>query len=138
MDIKKQLILHEGKKLRLYKCSADKWTIGVGRNIEDRGISESEALFMLDNDINRVVDECNQFLWFHHLSDIRKRIIIDMVFNLGLSRFRGFKKMIACLEYANYIGAANEMLDSKWAREDVGVRAVRLAAWMKFNKEVIV
>jgi lysozyme len=95
MDIealKNQLILHEGLKLEPYECTAGKLTIGVGRNIEDIGITEDEARYLLDNDILRVCDELDRNLsWWRDLSDVRQRVLVDMVFNLGISRFMQFQ-----------------------------------------------
>ena len=51
-ELARQLIVHEGLKLYPYRCSANKLTIGVGRNIEERGIAEDEALYLLNNDID--------------------------------------------------------------------------------------
>ena len=52
--LRAMLIRHEGLKLRAYLCPAGKITVGVGRNLEDAGISEKEALFLLDNDIEQM------------------------------------------------------------------------------------
>jgi lysozyme len=103
----------------------------VGRNIEDNGITKEEALFMLDNDILRVSEELKRtFHWYRHINDVRKMVLIDMCFNLGMPRFKKFKRMIAALERTDYIDAAAEMLDSKWARQ-VGNRAIELADLMR-------
>jgi lysozyme len=130
MDIealKNQLILHEGLKLEPYECTAGKLTIGVGRNIEDIGITEDEARYLLDNDILRVCDELDRNLsWWRDLSDVRQRVLVDMVFNLGISRFMQFQNTISAIESGDYDKAAEEMLDSRWAKQ-VGQRAHRLA-----------
>jgi lysozyme len=130
MDIealKNQLILHEGLKLEPYECTAGKLTIGVGRNIEDIGITEDEARYLLDNDILRVCDELDRNLsWWRDLSDVRQRVLVDMVFNLGISRFMQFQNAISAIESGDYDKAAEEMLDSRWAKQ-VGQRAHRLA-----------
>ncbi len=129
--LRDMLIRHEGQKLKLYKCTADKFTIGVGRNIEDNGVSKAESDFMLDNDIIRVHEELTMnFGWYYYLSEIRKAAMIDMCFNLGLTRFRKFKKMIEAINNTDYNLAADEMLDSKWARQ-VGNRAKELAGMMR-------
>jgi lysozyme len=134
MDIealKDQLILHEGLKLEPYECTAGKLTIGVGRNIEDIGITEDEARYLLDNDILRVCDELDRNLpWWRDLSDARQRVLVDMVFNLGISRFMQFQNTIAAIESGDYDKAADEMLDSRWA-DQVGNRAKTLARMMR-------
>ena len=86
--LKDQLILHEGLELKPYQCTADKTTIGVGRNIQEIGITEDEARYLLDNDILRVCKELDDTIhWWRDLSDVRQRVLIDMVFNLGITRF---------------------------------------------------
>lgn len=124
------LIKHEGLVLKPYQCPAGKTTIGVGRNLEDNGIDEREAMFLLSNDVARCYEEAGQFAWFAHLNDFRQEVVISMIFNLGISRFKGFRKTIAALEAGDYDTAAKEMLDSRWAQQ-VGKRADELAEIMK-------
>ena len=81
----------EGVVLTLYKCSAGKNTIGVGRNVDDRGITEDESDYLLGNDIDLCVDELeDNFTWYKNLSDARQRVLVNMCFNLGLTRLLGF------------------------------------------------
>jgi lysozyme len=133
MDVEKlkdQLILHEGLELKSYQCSAGFVTLGVGRNVEELGITEDEARYLLDNDILRVCQELdNNLPWWRNLSEVRQRIFVDMVFNLGISRFLNFKNMIAAAESEDWEEAAAQMLDSRWA-DQVGQRAHRLAKSM--------
>lgn len=123
------LAKHEGLRLKPYTCTAGKLTIGIGRNIEDNGISEKEALYMLRNDLARCQSELSSFN-FHNLNFARMLALRNMLFNLGLTRFSMFKKMINALHLGNYEIAANEMLCSKWARQ-VGDRATCLAEIIK-------
>lgn len=116
----------EGVVLTLYKCSAGKNTIGVGRNVDDRGITEDESDYLLSNDIDLCVKELEgTFPWFQTLSDTRQRVMVNMCFNLGLSRLMGFRKFLAAMEAGEWETAGVEMLDSKWARQ-VGPRSTRL------------
>ena len=116
----------EGVVLTLYKCSAGKNTIGVGRNIDDRGITEDESDYLLSNDIDLCVRELEgAFSWFGTLSDSRQRVLVNMCFNLGLSRLMGFKKFLAAIEKGDWEEAGVQMLDSKWSRQ-VGARSHRL------------
>jgi len=131
--IEDQLILHEGLRLKPYRCTENKLTIGVGRNIEERGITATEAMFLLKNDIEAVEKELSRFDWFTKQGEIRRRVLIDMGF-MGVPRLLGFKKMIQALGADDYEKAAAEMLDSKWSRQ-VGGRAVRLATMMMTNKD---
>lgn len=131
------LIRHEGLRLRPYRDARNKLTIGVGRNLDDRGITRQEALTLLNNDIATVRREIGLALpWVSRLNPARRDVILDMVFNLGLPRFRRFKKTIAAIKAEDWGEAAREMLDSQWARQ-VGKRAKELAAMMtRGNYEV--
>jgi lysozyme len=131
----KQLRLHEGVEKFPYKCTAGYLTIGVGRNIEERGLLDNEIDFLLDNDIEVVMNEVSvTFDWFFELSEVRQRVVADMIFNLGLPRFKQFKNMIAALEAGDWAEAANQMMDSKWAKQ-VGKRAERLRDMMETGED---
>ena len=125
------LIQDEGMRLKPYRCSAGKLTIGVGRNLDDVGITEEEALMLLKRDIRHVLKTCREtFSWFFGLSEVRQIVVASMIFNLGISRFLRFKKTIAYIQAQDVERAAVEMLDSKWATQ-VGRRADRLAHMMR-------
>ena len=133
-SIEEQLILHEGIVLMPYYCTEGYLTIGIGRNLDTRGLSEAEALFLLANDIASIEASLQVYSWYRHLDPIRKKVIVDMVFNLGLEGFLLFKKTIEHLENKDYRAASKEMLDSKWA-EQVGQRAIRLSRMMATGRD---
>ena len=133
-SVVEQIKLDEGLSLKPYQCTADKFTIGYGRNIEDNGITEDEAEYLLMNDIKSTQEELlANFEWFLMLSAPKQGVLINMCFNLGLTRFKQFKKMIAAIEMGDYNEAAEQMLDSKWAHQ-VGNRAIRLSNIMRKSK----
>ena len=121
---------HEGLCLKPYQCTAGKWTIGYGRNLEDNGISPMEAEQLLRNDVQRCYRECLTLSCWQKLDETRQAVLVDMCFNLGISRLRTFKKMLAALEQGYFERAAYEMLNSKWAAQ-VGHRATELSELMK-------
>lgn len=126
----KQLKFHEGLRLKPYKCTAGKLTIGYGRNIEDVGISEKEADEMLLNDVLKVEDQIIRSLpVFQELSINRQNVLINLGFNLGINGLLKFKKMIEALEDGNFVLAASELMDSRYARQ-VGKRADELSSQM--------
>lgn len=125
-----QLIDHEGVRLGLYQDTVGKTTIGVGRNLTDNGISRIEALFLLDNDIEKALIDLQTFDWWTDLSDVRQRAMVDMRFNLGPIRFRGFHHLLAALDAKDYHDAARQMRQSQWAMQ-VGQRAETLAKMME-------
>ena len=132
MGLKEDLIRDEGLRLKPYVDTVGKLTIGIGRNLDDRGITEDEAMMLLDNDIEIVRRELiaiTSDLWYLLPDDIH-RALLNMAFNLGVPRLMKFKKMWTALKFVDYGKAADEALDSKWARQ-VGDRAERIATLIR-------
>lgn len=129
-DLRAMLIREEGLRLRLYKDSVGKFTIGVGHNIEDNGITEAAAYFILDEDIAKASTEALKLPVFIILDQVRQDVIVNMIFNMGLSGVMGFKYMLAALSVQDWEEAAIQMLNSKWASQ-VGNRALELAAMIR-------
>ena len=126
-----QLRIHEGVEKTVYNDSEGIPTIGVGRNLRDRGLSDDEIDYLLSNDIDIVVDELDKVMpWWKDLDEVRQRVLCDLVFNLGMPRFSGFKKSISYMKQQMWDQAADELLDSKWARQ-VGRRAQTLSEMMR-------
>ena len=126
-----QLIKHEGLQLKPYHCPAGKLTIGVGRNLEDKGISKKEAMILLENDINQCLKDLKTiFQTFDQLPEPVQQVLVDMRFNLGFKGFRSFTKMIMAVKDRNFNLAAQEMKDSHWYSQ-VGQRAETLVTMMK-------
>jgi len=129
--LKAVLIRHEGLKLKPYKDTVGKLTIGVGRNLDDRGITEDEALYMLDNDIRILEEELDRVLpWWRELDDVRQEVLLNMAFNLGVPKLLRFENFLRALREGNYAQASEEMLNSLW-RQQVGRRAKELAIAMR-------
>ncbi len=134
-ELHAQLLLHEGLRLFPYKDTVGKITIGVGRNLTDKGISKAEAFLLLDNDVVEVVKALHDRLpWFAALDAIRQRVLIDMAFNMGIVGLLKFKRTLASIERGAYDTAATQMLESKWAGQ-VGRRALRLSAMTRTGTE---
>ncbi len=127
------LIRHESLELKPYRCPEGKLTIGVGHNLDANGITEVEAVFILNNDIENCEEQLRKFSWFEKLSDTRQEIILNLHFNIGHSSFLTFRRMIWNLEKENFNLAAEEMKDSKWYNQ-VGHRAEYLVNAMKNNE----
>ena len=126
-----QLIEHEGLKLKPYYCPAGKLTIGVGRNLEDKGISQKEAAFLLKNDIDECISDLEDLFKekFDSFPEQVKIVLIDMRFNLGATGFRSFRKMIKAVNESNFDKASKEMKNSNWYSQ-VGKRAETLVEMM--------
>ena len=125
--LKGLLVQHESYRQFPYSDTTGHLTVGIGRNLSDRGISTTEAVYLLDDDISYFTSKLNHFLpFFVKLDENRQIALLDMCFNLGIQGFLNFTQMIVALESGNYELAAKEMLDSKWAQQ-VGERATLLA-----------
>ena len=143
-----KLIAHEGLRLQVYKDSLGIATIGIGRNLEDRGItpeelewmdipnmdtiyqygiSEADAMYLAQNDVQIVEEELlRSHPCVENLDAVRQLVLVDMAFNMGVPRLGKFKKMWAAIHENNFEEAAKEMLDSRWANQ-VKSRATKLA-----------
>ena len=125
--------LHEGYRRHPYQCSAGKATIGIGRNLDDVGIDEDEASYLMGRDIERAIQHLRLEPYWLVLSPVRQAVLIDMVFNLGWSRFSAFTKLREALRSGWYRLAADEMVDSAWYRQ-VGNRSKRLTGMMAMDR----
>lgn len=105
-------------------------TIGYGRALDVKGITEAEAYELLLHDVREAILNCAKYPWWCGLSYNRQRVIANMVFQLGETGFGKFKKLEACLNTPNYTAASAAMLDSEWAIQ-VPSRAQKLAAIME-------
>jgi lysozyme len=122
-----QLRRDEGTRLRLYQDTVGKWTIGVGRNLSDVGISQDESDLMLANDIKAAIASLESaFPWITVLDDVRLGAVLNMTFNMGIGGVAEFKDFLGKLQSGDYAGAAQAMLHSEWATQ-VGARAQRLS-----------
>lgn len=129
--VAQQLLIDEGLRLRPYRCTAGKLTIGVGRNLEDRGISEAEAGMLLQHDIEDFWGRLVVALpWVMAAPEPVQEALLNMCFNLGLGGLLSFKQTLALIQAGQYAEAAKAMLQSKWAGQ-VGERAERLAVMVR-------
>ncbi len=128
------LIAEEGLRLEPYKDTEGYLTIGVGRLIDPArggGISRDEALYMLNNDMGRVIHELTAKLpWFAELDETRQIVMAAMAFQLGITGVLNFKRMITAAQARQWDLAAQEMLESRWA-DQTPDRARRMAEAMK-------
>lgn len=131
----KQLRQHEGVRSHVYKCTAGFETIGVGRNIAESGLglSDDEIDYLLANDIKRCKAELLAFSWFVDLDDVRQDALTNLLFNLGMTRLMGFKNALNAMERADYVTAADEFMDSRWAKQ-VGNRAIEVTEMIRTGR----
>lgn len=118
--MRSRLYANEGKKKSAYQDSLGYWTIGCGRLIDarkDAGLSDVEIDYLLTNDIITARNNLQPYGWYNKQDQVRKDVLVELCFNLGLGGLLGFKKMIGALDTTNYKLAVAELLDSKWATQ---------------------
>jgi lysozyme len=131
VTLREQLIRDEGKHLTPYRDTLGLLTIGVGHNLDAHGISEEVCDLLLTEDIARTLGGLRARLgWYADLAEPRRAVLENMAFNMGVGGLLGFRKMLAAIQAGAWSKAADEMLDSDWARQ-VGDRAKRLAEQMR-------
>lgn len=132
-NLRDQLKRDEGTVLTEYKDHLGYSTIGTGRLIDKRkggGITQAEADYLLDNDIAKVVQGVRSRLpWTVKLDEVRRGVLANMAFQMGIDGLTGFKNTLAMVERGDYAGAAAGMLNSKWATQ-TPARAQRLSKQM--------
>ena len=143
-----ELVKHEGLRLQVYQDTLGIDTIGIGRNLKDRGISkeeldeldiptighvyeygitEADAMVLAENDVQIVEEELlRAHPCVEDLDAVRQLVLVDMAFNMGVPRLCKFKKMWNAIHEKKFDIAAKEMLDSRWATQ-VKSRSVKLA-----------
>lgn len=108
-------------------------TIGRGRNLDVTPLSPDEIDFLYHNDHGKALQGARTFDWFEGLDEVRQMIVVDMIFNMGLTRFKGFVMTIRAIARGDYQTAAREMQDSAWFRQ-VPRRAIPLVNAMATGK----
>ena len=150
-ELVRMIAVHEGIVLNVYQDHLGIDTIGIGRNLQDRGITDGELLF-----INKTIDDVyengltEEEAYYLCMNDIaivekellqnkpivnqltatRQMVLVDMAFNMGVPRLMKFINMWAAIKNENYSLACEEMIDSRWANQ-VGNRAMKLSLAMK-------
>jgi len=139
MDFQKLVLSikeNEGLKLKPYRCTEGKLTIGYGRNLEHNGISENEALEMLVNDVVSIKKALASSLNFEraisfiNLPDHVQNVLVEMAYQMGVNGLLKFRKTLSFVKNGQYEKASIEMLNSKWARQTPN-RAKKLSNLMK-------
>jgi lysozyme len=125
-DLRADLMVDEGDRLRPYKDSRGFVSIGIGRNLSTEGISQAEASYLLANDIaGHTADLDRAFPWWRGLDEPRGRVLANLCFNLGIAKLQEFGGFLDRLRAHDYPGAANDLKTTAWYAE-VGTRGPRM------------
>jgi len=130
-ELVERLKKDEGYRKHPYYDAKGILTIGYGTNLDARGLTRLESEYLLRTECESALEMVKEAKWFQVLNDARKEVILNMIYNMGFTRFLGFKKTIQFLRDKDYLSASKEMLDSKWYRVDVGHRAIVLSKQMR-------
>jgi len=131
VSLLEQLEKHEGRRKFPYTDTVGKLTIGVGRNLTDRGLSDDEIDYLLLNDVRACTADLQGFEWWSRLDAVRRDVLTEMRFQLGPAGFRAFKGTLAAVALGDYALAAERMLKSKVARVQAPKRWQTLARQMR-------
>lgn len=112
-----QLRRDEGCRLKPYKDTVGKLTIGVGFNLDDVGLFDEEIDFILTNRINKLRAQLQAYPFYSTLDPIRQAVIENMAYNVGIANLLHFVHFLAALAKRNWTEAAEEMLNSAWAQQ---------------------
>jgi lysozyme len=126
----KYITMNEGFRRDMYKDTEGIWTIGIGFNLE-AGFTEEECNLILRHRMGKIIsDFARRLPQYLDVCQVRKIVLLDMAYNLGVDGLLKFRKMLAAIDRRDYELAAKEMLDSRYARQVKG-RAQRNALMME-------
>jgi len=132
--IKHEGIVKKGSRHVVYNDSKGIPTIGHGRNLQDTGLSDREAAFLLQNDIREVHEYCmNNLNYYPALDSVRKNVIIELIFNMGPTTWDDFQPTQAHIAAGEYEDAAQHLAAAKWAK-DVKSRAFPIIQMMRTGR----
>lgn len=128
-DLEQCIINHEGLKHYVYIDTTNHYTIGIGRNVssDGPGLTTEECVYLLRNDLNRIIKSISSCSWYKFQDSVRQGVLIELAFNMGVDGLLSFKLMLLAMMDKDYIKAAEQLLDSKWAQQVKKDRATDLA-----------
>lgn len=112
-----------------------KLTIGVGRNLTDKPLSQGAIEYLLAEDISEVIQSLDHFLpWWSGHDDVRQRVLADLCFNLGITRLLKFTTFLPLFQAGKYAEAADDLSQQAWHRQ-VGLRALKLEQMLRTGQD---
>lgn len=139
--LKTHLRVAEGFRSRPYLDTATPpvWTIGYGHalpritreDVRDMEWTREQAEKALDEDVANAIHDAGSFGWWLTLDQVRQAAVVELCFNLGITKFREFRKTIAAIQNREFQKASRHLLDSKWAKQVGPTRSGRLARMLE-------
>jgi lysozyme len=134
-NLKEQIAKHEGYEPKVYKCTNGYDTIGYGFAIKDLYMDKEVADLILDQKINKLLKRISADEdwgdWFLEKPQAIQEVLINMIYQIGFSGVKKFRKTIQYIKDDNFLMASEEMLDSKWSKSDSPNRAKELSEIVK-------
>ena len=138
--LEKMLMRDEGYREEPYLDHKGNPTGGFGQRTPSLVMPEHEFSSNEEYWVSRFLDKIEEVegqrksLDIQNLNKPRQAVISSMIYQMGFKGFKGFKETIRALRMGNYSKAADEMLDSDWARYDSPTRARRAARVMRLGR----
>lgn len=129
--LRQHLLVDEGLRLKPYVDTVGKVTIGIGRNLDDVGISSAEAYYLLENDIDKAYSQLVAKLpWVLRLDEVRQVVLTNLTFNMGINSLVKFIHTLGAVQRGDWATAANGLRRSLWYRQVQRSRSERLIQMM--------
>lgn len=126
---------HEGCRYVPYIDSVGVQTIGIGHNLH-KPLRREAVELIRNHDIEDAKNDClHHFPWYADLTEKRQWAMIDLCFNMGVNRLKGFKNFLLAMSLGDYDSAAGHLLDSLYAKQVKG-RAREIADLIRGSEEV--
>ena len=117
-DLLKKIKEHEGFRSRVYKCTEGYDTIGYGFAIKDLELDEDIAEEILLRKLEKLIKRLrDKFDWLDEVPHAVQGVLINMAYQMGVSGVSKFKKALHAMQMMQWKIAADELLDSRWAKQ---------------------
>ena len=136
-DLLESIKKHEGFVEHVYEDSLGIPTIGYGFAIKDLVLDEDIAEEILIRKLEKLKRNANsRFRWLEDMPVVIQEVILNMCYQLGVTGVSKFRRAISAFQEGDWDEAANEMLDSLWARQTPN-RATELSNIVRNQSEKI-
>lgn len=116
-----------------YSDTKGNLTIGYGHLVE-KGLPSDIALMLFNADIADAIDDVRHVCsCYDQLSRTRQLVMVSLSFNLGRDKLEKFVRFLAAVQMGEHDEAAEELMNSKAAREDAPARYQELARMWRTN-----